>query len=198
MQNCTYFVGVPHFAPIYRFISREDIHLRSKFTFSGSVFYGSGGRFYIISAWLLGLILGLHIIPAIMEQGEALSPMCFPEHRYFLTWWLSSGLPLLLAMIFVRFNRLFVLPFLCLAKALLFGFSLFILSKQFLSGSWLAMLLFMFPDVVSGCLLLWFLLRQREGKQPHFLTDAAVVLLSQSAVLCLDFYFIAPFVQKLF
>lgn len=172
--------------------------MHTKSTSLRCMLHNFGSRFYIISAWLLGLILGLHIIPALMEQGGTLSTVHLPERRYFLAWWLSSGLPLLLAVIFVRLNRLFALPFLCLSKALLLGFSLFILSKRFSSGSWLAMLLFMFPDIVSSCLLLWFLFRQREGKQFRFLTDTAVILLSQSAVLCFDFYFVAPFLQTLF
>lgn len=157
-----------------------------------------GNHFYIIFTWLCGLILGLHIIPAVMVKLKTLSTVHIPELLHFPTWWLASVLSLLLAIVLVRVKKWFALPFLCLAKSLLLGFSLYILSMLFPSGTWLAALLFVFPDIVNGCLLLWFSLRQGERKQTRFLSDAVTVLLIQAAAICFDLYFIAPFLQKLF
>lgn len=155
-------------------------------------------RFYIILSWLVGLILGLHIIPALTMPAGAFAKPLVSDVRHFPLWWLFSILPLVLAIIFVQIRKPHSIPFLCLAKSLLLGFSLFILSEQFPFGTWLAALLFIFPDIISGCLLLWFSLRQGTTKQPCFSLDVAVILFIQTAALCFDVYLIAPLLQKLF
>lgn len=162
-----------------------------------SSFFRRNIQFYIILTWCAGLFAGLHIVPAFFSAhdaeiyGNASMRQSFPLLLFL------AFLPHGLTFACVHFQKVMLLPFLCLLKALSFGFSLFLLGKHFLSGSWLAVILFLFTDLVNICLLLWSWLRQGRTVTKYCKKDIFMLCSVLLAACIFDSFAITPFLQKI-
>lgn len=155
-------------------------------------------QFYIIFTWCFGLFWGLHIIPMQFSDHVRQLEMDIPVSRNIPLLFILLFVPLAITLIAIHRKKVFLLPALCLIKATLFGFSLYLICMRFSSGSWLAVFLFLFADIVSVCLLLSLWLQQGDSNMKHFIIDAVTACCILIAACCVDGFILTPFLQKIF
>lgn len=151
----------------------------------------------IICAWCAGLILGLHIIPALLDadQWEILSirptPFRFPLLMLF------SFAPLLLSLLLMRTKLTYCLPILSIAKGITFGFCMYLLAAQYFSGAWLSKVLYLLTSSANSCLLLWFWLKYAKGNSTSIRNDVIIFASILTLICCLDGLILNSFLQRL-
>ncbi len=155
-------------------------------------------QFYIILAWCFGLLLGLHIIPLIVCANNRLIHANFSFERNYSFLLLSTFVLISASHFCMRHEKMFIIPIFCLIKATLFGFSIFLIGHRFPSGAWLALLLFLFSDIVSACLLLWFWLQKGRGNKNHLRKKTIFLCTIFLATIFIDRFILTPFLYKLF
>lgn len=155
-------------------------------------------RFYIILTWVLGVFVGLHIIPRLFPASNCQLNLSVPlDHSP--AWQTGFSLMLISAtVISLYYRKQCILLLLCIFKSILFGFSLFLIGEAFGSGAWIAVILFLFTDVINICLLLWFWLKHRIYTSDHFFKDIAIYLVALSIAALFERIFLTPVVQKIF
>ena len=154
-------------------------------------------QFYIILTWVLGIFMGLHIIP--MLTGDICWKLAdnILSHRHFAFLLVSGFVPIALSVLCVLQSKANMLPVLCFIKSVFFGFSISLVASRFSSGTWLAKILYLFTDSVNVCLLLWFWLRQ--GITKHYIRRDAIILTAVHIFCCtFDCFVLSPFILRLF
>ncbi len=192
------FNGLPHYISVFWFILGEDIHLYTKRTFLKMQNITISKQFYIILAWCFGLFLGLHIIPAVLFANNRMLLANISYERNYSFLFLVSFVYIWASHYSIRHNKMFILPILCLVKATLLGFSIFLIGCRFSSGGWLALLLFLFSDIVSACLFLWFWLQKGTGYRNDLRKNTIILCIILLAAISIDRFILTPFLYKLF
>ena len=197
-QNYVFSYGLPHYTSVFMVILGEDIHLHTKRAILNVLSPRCNIRFYVILAWLFGLLVGLHIIPSLFPTSNWQLNLKAPLKQSFPLPLALSFLLISATLICLHCNKLFFLPMLCLLRSVFFGFSLFLVSNCFASGAWLAVVLYLFSDAINICLLLWFWLRHSVHKNYHLSKDTAIYIGAVIVAASFDYFFLTPFLQKIY
>lgn len=155
-------------------------------------------QIYIIFAWCIGFVLGLHIIPALLsiERWKLLTGDLICLRLPFLL--LTTGLPLWITLLIFHFGLNRYLPLLCLFKGIAFGFSTALLLSAYGRGVWLANLLFLLCATVNACLMLWFWLRHCDGFVRSIRKDTIIVIIIFFCSCCLERFAVTQLLQMIF
>lgn len=159
---------------------------------------GNNFRFYIVFAWCLGLIIGLHIIPSQISVGNWSLRIDTAEQGSFPALMLTAFFPIVLAIVCAKRKQTTFLLLLCFLKATLYGFSLLLIYSRFASGAWLGRFLFLLTDTVSSCTLLWFSLSCGANCKIRTKKATALCFLMLLAVCSFDSFVLTPFLHSLF
>ena len=197
-QNCVFSYGLPHHASVFMVNLGEDIHLYTKGAILNVLSPRRIIRFYIILAWVFGLFMGLHIIPRLFPASNCQLNLYAPLKQGFPLPLVLSFLLISATHICLYYNKSGFLLLLCLLKSVLFGFSLFLVSNSFASGAWLAVILFLFTDMMNVCLLLWFWLRHSVHGTDHLFKDTSIYIGALIVASSFDHFSLTPFLQKFF
>ena len=154
--------------------------------------------FYIIFVWILGIFLGLHIIPIFAPVDRHAVSIYVPIHRSLLLLSAVSFLPLTLTQYVIRRRKAFLMFLLCFVIAMLFGYALYIIRIRFASGAWLALFLFLFPNLVNNTVLLWHWFRAGECSRKSLRTSTTIGIGILLLSICFDYYILTPFLSKIY
>ena len=151
----------------------------------------------IIGVWCAGLILGLHIIPALLNASKW--EICFihPTPFRFPLLMLYSFAPLLLSLLLIRNKLTHCFPCLCIAKGITSGFCSYLLIAHFFSGAWLSKILFLMTSSANSCLFLWFWLKYAKANNANIRNDIIILVCILTLICCLDGFILTSFLQRL-
>lgn len=172
--------------------------MRTKVTIL-NVFYNLNSfRVYLIFTWVFGLLMGLHIFPRLLADLDCQLLFTISAQRRFPLLCITSLLPFAVTHVCLCLRKQYFLLVLCALKSSLFGFALFILYSNFLSGTWLAVFLYIFSDIVNNCLLLWFWLNQARYGGGIRRLDTAIYIAIQFSACVFDELLVTPVIHKIY
>ena len=151
----------------------------------------------LIIGWLSGLILG-----AIFSAGAGDSFLLMMRRVSFsvsiVSLFLVAVLPFLFAAYAVFLSNRFLIIMLAHLKGFSFGFCAFGLVTVYGTGFWLAGILWMFSDLGTLPLLMWFWIRCIDSRDSHLFRKLLWCLFCSALVVCGDFWIISPFAASIF
>ena len=153
-------------------------------------------QFYIIISWAIGLFIGLHIFSHVFDE-IVWKPVMQKSIPLIIRTYLFAVAPFVLIAVCRRRQNVPAIISICFLRSVLFGFAISLVSKQYHSGTWLAIVLTLFSDLFAVCLLLWFLLRQGSITDRNIRRYLYVICSILLVVCFVDAFVIAPFLQRI-
>lgn len=151
----------------------------------------------LTSVWIAGLILGAFVSFVAVNALRDLFPVVLSANKSMVSVLLPTILPFLLSALAVYFSIPWLLSLICGLKAFCFGFCGLGLCIVYGQCSWLLQLLFMFTDLCTLPILLFYWLRYfMGGNRPSRFTN--ICFGSALFVICsIDRCIISPFAMRL-
>lgn len=157
------------------------------------------GYFFIsVAFWIVGLLVGL--LFAYFYGGSFISLMreAVLQPVSIVTLFVCVFLPLFFSLFFAAIRRFLFLYFICLLKAISYGFTAALISTAFTSAGWLIRMLFLFSDTCACMLLLLLSLKICRTEQGNLRRRFWRYAVCGFAVIFIDHIYIAPFLRGLF
>ncbi len=146
-----------------------------------------------IIMWLLGLSLGTFTAAFVDDSVIYLMRPTLSGRVSFFRHFAAMCLPFLFAAYAVAIEKTWLLWILGLVKAFGFSFCGYYLCYAYGSAGWLVRLLYLFTDICTVPVLIWFCLRHTDAPKPSAKRDVAICIALVLIAVSLDFFVISPF-----